>query len=63
MRKPLHIQPMDFDFTQPDLGESDFQDEIRDSMIYNPATKQALVQLAVSLCEPAVALNDVLDTL
>lgn len=63
LRRPLHIRPTDFDFTQPRFTESDFQDEIRDSMVYNPATKQLLAQLAVSLCELAIALNDVLALL
>lgn len=60
LRRPLHIQPSDFDFTQPGLLEEDIRDELRGSMVYSPATKQVLLRLTESLCELAVALNDVL---
>ncbi|KAJ9145079.1 C6 zinc finger domain containing protein [Pleurostoma richardsiae] len=63
LRRPLNIRPGDFDFTQPGLSESDFQDEIRNSRVYNAATKQVLVQLAVSLCELVVVLNEPLAIL
>ncbi|KAJ9131606.1 C6 zinc finger domain containing protein [Pleurostoma richardsiae] len=63
LRRSLHIRSTEFDFSQTGLTESDFQDEIRGSMVYNPATKQVLAQLAVSFCELAVALNDSLTFL
>lgn len=61
LHRPLFIRPADFDFTLAGLTEADFADEIRNSKVYNAPTKRILVQLAVSLCELGLVLNDILD--
>lgn len=60
LRRPLQIKPTDFDFSKPGLLEDDFQDEIYSSKVYEPATKRVLVHLAASLCDLAVAMNDII---
>lgn len=60
LRRPLQIKPTDFDFSKPGLLEDDIKDEIYNSKVYDPATKRVLVRLAASLCELAVAMNDIL---
>lgn len=59
-RSRLHIHPTDFDCTQPGLNEGDFDSEIRGSKVYDPARKQVLAQLAVSLCDLAMILSEIL---
>lgn len=58
-RGQLQIKATDFDFAQPGFVESDFSEEIWSSTVYDATTKQVLVQLAGTLCELAVALNNV----
>lgn len=60
LRRPIQIRPSDFDFDQPGLIEEDLKDEIRGSIVYDSSTKRIVLQLAASLCELAVTLNDVL---
>lgn len=60
LRRPILIQPSDFDFEQPGLVEADLKDDIEGSVVYDSCTKRAIVQLAASLCELATTLNDVL---
>lgn len=60
LRRRLHIRSTDFDFTQPGLDEGDFDSEIRGSKVYDPARKQVLAQLTVSLCDLAVILSGIL---
>lgn len=63
LRRPLEIKPGDFDFSfsLPGLTESDFEQEINSSVVYNNTTKRALVQLLALLCEFAVVMNDTLS--
>lgn len=63
LRGQLHIKPTDFDFSQQGLVEEDFSDEIKSPVVYDSATKRALVQLFAMLCELGVALNGILEIL
>ncbi|KAM5373450.1 hypothetical protein ACJZ2D_006944 [Fusarium nematophilum] len=58
--RSLQIKPTDFDFSQPALLADDIEDEIHGSEVYDPATKRVLIRLIASLCELAVAMNDIL---
>lgn len=62
-RGQIQIKATDFDFTQSGFMDSDFSDEIWSSTVYDATTKQVLAQLAGTLCELAVALNNVFLTL
>lgn len=62
VRRPLQILPEDFDLSQPCLGESDLEAEIRQSEVYRPQIKAALCRVLVSLCQLAVAVTDLVLT-
>ncbi|TPX13018.1 uncharacterized protein E0L32_006663 [Thyridium curvatum] len=63
LRRPLHIGAADVDADLPGFAERDFADEVRGSLVYGPATKQILVQVAVSFSELCPVLNDALAIL
>lgn len=60
VRRPLHISPADFNFAAAPLVKEDFQYEISRSEVYDAATKEALVELFVTLCDLAIVLTDVI---
>lgn len=60
VRRPLQIQPQDFDFTSSPLTKGDFANEVDRSKVYDAATKDSLVELLITLCDLAVSLTDMI---
>jgi hypothetical protein len=60
LRRPLHIRPDEFDFTNDGLTKDDLREEIDGSVVYEAKTKEVLIELVILLCELAVILNGVL---
>ncbi|KAL1961210.1 hypothetical protein VTO42DRAFT_3156 [Malbranchea cinnamomea] len=57
VRRPLQISRYDFDPSLPIPDESDFNDEMHNSRVYDPATKKLLVLSFNAQCELAAALT------
>lgn len=61
MRRPMLINPADFDVVRPGLNEHDCSDEISGSSVYSSATKRVISQVFCALGELAGILTGVLD--
>ncbi|KAJ0423365.1 fungal-specific transcription factor domain-containing protein [Aspergillus carlsbadensis] len=63
VRRRLHISLDEFDMANMVLTESDFEDEIHNSHVYDPETKLSLVQLFLALCGLALPLTNIITTI
>lgn len=60
LRRHLQIDPQNFDLNLDFIEESDLQDEIYNSQVYNPRTKRSLGLILNHQCQLALVLTDVI---
>ena len=62
LRRHVQIDPQHFDLDLDCIEESDLQDEIYNSQVYNPRTKRSLALILNHQCRLALVLTDVITT-
>uniref|UniRef100_A0A0B7KCW3 Zn(2)-C6 fungal-type domain-containing protein n=1 Tax=Bionectria ochroleuca TaxID=29856 RepID=A0A0B7KCW3_BIOOC len=63
LRRPVNIHADEFDFGQPGLERSDFQNELECQSVYERETKQVLVHISSALCQLVVIFDKVFAVL